>query len=236
MEKGFDVVEATGTPILFNDLNGNNGEQIRSTLENPFVRFVRLFLEEVFKTKNDGVCDLQKAGSEEAWHKCFEDLHKKGMEDDKTMVNVSLSIWYSKEFAEVEEDVQGYIDICFEEANAGLANSKVPMRLKHHGTYFYDGKELPKGAQMISAFGPYAGLTLAKRESILKTADAALLLVRSADDVGGIAYVDSYIAPFAMATHAQAKYDTEDVIYICSFVSLFSLIHFSGANTHFFMS
>ena len=37
----------------------------------------------------------------------IEDLMKRGREDDTTVVNVSVAIWFTKEFAEVEDDVQG---------------------------------------------------------------------------------------------------------------------------------
>ena len=34
-------------------------------------------------------------------------LMNKGIEDDTTVVNVSVAIWFTKEFAEVEDDIQG---------------------------------------------------------------------------------------------------------------------------------
>ena len=37
----------------------------------------------------------------------IERLMNKGMEDDTTVVNVSVAIWFTKEFAEVEDDIQG---------------------------------------------------------------------------------------------------------------------------------
>ena len=39
--------------------------------------------------------------------KNIEDLMKRGREDDTTVVDVSVAIWFTKEFAEVEDDVQG---------------------------------------------------------------------------------------------------------------------------------
>ena len=36
-----------------------------------------------------------------------ESLMKMGREDDTTVVNVSVAIWFTKEFAEVEDDIQG---------------------------------------------------------------------------------------------------------------------------------
>ena len=37
----------------------------------------------------------------------IEDLMKRGREDNTTVVDVSVAIWFTKEFAEVEDDVQG---------------------------------------------------------------------------------------------------------------------------------
>ena len=40
----------------------------------------------------------------------IERLMRKGIEDDTTVVNVSVAIWFTKEFAEVEDDIQGQVD------------------------------------------------------------------------------------------------------------------------------
>ena len=45
-----------------------------------------------------------------------------------------------------------YIDTIFEEANACLKNSLVPMRLVHHGTYAYPGEEFRDAGKMLHAF------------------------------------------------------------------------------------
>ena len=47
-----------------------------------------------------------------------DDLIQQGKEDKDTIVEVSVSIWFTKEFAKKEEDVQGYINTCFEEAES----------------------------------------------------------------------------------------------------------------------
>ena len=176
-------------------------------------------------------------------------LQKKGKEDSETMVNVSVSIWYTKEFAEMEQDVQGYIDTIFEEANAGLANSKVPMRLKHHGTYLYAGAELPTCDAMLRAFSQRTQMLsslkdgimcgnaqcvkdLEKILSVLKTADASFLLISKSNSCGGMGYIDTTYLPFALGTHGHARYDTEGFTNMYSFDTLVSLIHFfRGAYT-----
>ena len=45
-----------------------------------------------------------------------------------------------------------YIDTIFEEANACLKNSLVPMRLVHHGTYAYPGEEYRAASTMLDSF------------------------------------------------------------------------------------
>ena len=147
--------------------------------------------------------------AEECDYSCQDELVEKGKADKETMVNVSVSIWYTKEFAELEEDVQGYIDTCFEFSNAALAQSLVPMRLKHHGTYLYKGKEIYNGDKSLDAFSHVADKTdcadkTAVKET-LKSADATLLL-QSRSNVGGIAYQDSFDCPFSMAAHESARY------------------------------
>ena len=129
-----------------------------------------------------------------------DDLLQKGKEDSTTIVEVSISIWVTKEFARMEEDVQGYIDTCFEEANAALANSLVPMRLKHHGTRLYEKDEIYDGVTMLKAFTD-SGST----DDILNSADASFLLT-SKSNVCGMAWFDTVTRPFAMGTHSCARY------------------------------
>ena len=137
-------------------------------------------------------------------------LLKQGREDSTTVATVSVSIYYTKEFAAMEEDVQGYIDTCFQEANAAMANSKIPMRLKHHGTYFYEGEEIFDGGKFIAAFAGddiwYSGEKGdVARKALLKSADATLLLQSDKSNVGGIAYTNTARCPVSIATHGAAK-------------------------------
>ena len=45
-----------------------------------------------------------------------------------------------------------YIETMFEEGNACLRNSLVPMRLVHHGTYAYPGEEYRDAGTMLNHF------------------------------------------------------------------------------------
>ena len=108
----------------------------------------------------------------------------------------------------MEDDVQGYIDSCFEFANAALKNSLVPMRLKHHGTYLYKGKEIYGGEKSLNAFSHVVdGQECADKNAVketLKSADATVLL-QKVSDVGGIAFMNAYDCPFSMATHEGGR-------------------------------
>ena len=131
-----------------------------------------------------------------------DELIQKGKNDKETRVDVSVSIWYTKEFAAMEEDVQGYINTCFAEANGALTNSRVPMRLKHHGTWLYEGEEMKTGQKMLNAFA-WGRNT----DAVLKSADASILLCsdHAATDVCGVAWFNSPRYPFGLARHQCAR-------------------------------
>jgi hypothetical protein len=72
--------------------------------------------------------------------------------DETTLVNVSVAIWFTDDFAERENDIQGYVNTLFQQANAGMTNSRVPIKFIHHGTKRYTGPEFMNGGQMMGAF------------------------------------------------------------------------------------
>ena len=129
-----------------------------------------------------------------------EDLLQRGKDDGDTMVEVSVSIWFTSEFAAIEEDIQGYVNTLFEEANGALVNSKVPMRLRHHGTRLYEGEELSTTSDMLDAF--------AETDDVLKSADTSFLLTSTFDKNCGRAFSNSVSNPVAVARHSCARYST----------------------------
>ncbi len=54
-------------------------------------------------------------------------MEAQGKADQVTMTEFSITVWYTKEFADIEEDVDGYIAQCFAELNAAFKNSKVSI-------------------------------------------------------------------------------------------------------------
>lgn len=81
----------------------------------------------------------------------------RGIEDQKTVVQVSVMIYYTKEFAYVQPNVDGYIANLFRSANAAFKNSKIPLRLKHHCT---ERANIAEGhsSRVLSQLSKYKGL------------------------------------------------------------------------------
>jgi hypothetical protein len=122
-----------------------------------------------------------------------------GASDRTTKEKISIIIYFTDKFAAMEEDIQGYINTCFEEANAGLDNSEIPIEFVHQGTKLYGGEEIHDGGSMLKAFKDSDS-----KAGILKTADAAFLLT-SASTVCGVGYYDTTNVPFAMGTHSCTR-------------------------------
>ena len=137
-------------------------------------------------------------------------LLDRGKADHETMVEVSVRIWLTKGFIDMEEDVQGYIDTCFEEANACLANSLVPLRLRHFGTKVYEGKEIYDLHEFIKTWRSDAAKNATTRNAILNTADTAAMLTGRSEPVGVGYYPpknrDTVKIPFAIINHMGARY------------------------------
>ena len=134
-----------------------------------------------------------------------DELIQKGKNDKETRVDVSVSIWYTKEFAAMEEDVQGYINTCFEEANGALTNSRVPMRLKHHGTRLYEGEEMKDATKMLYGFERRDEGWGRNTDDVLKSADASILLYSDYSGACGIARFNSPRYPFGTVQHQCAR-------------------------------
>ena len=155
-----------------------------------------------------------------------DDLIQKGKDDKDTIVEISISIWFTKEFAKKEEDVQGYINTCFEEANAALANSLIPMRLKHYGTRLYENEEIYDADKMLSAFA-----NSGSKDVILNSADASYLLT-SNSNFCGVAYTNTVSIPYGMGDHSCSRYKWRRLGPI-SHQSCYSI---SEVTTHSFMN
>ena len=108
------------------------------------------------------------------------------------------------------------------------------MRLVHHGTRVYEGREVRDGGRMLDDF---ANMDCPRRgqcndETVLQSADVAILLT-SESDVCGIAYLNSVWHPYAMATHSCARYN---IRYNNGNRLIAEYINFAGDITRFYMS
>ena len=56
------------------------------------------------------------------------ELMELGRTDTETVVEVSVTVYFTQEFADYEPDVYGYVDTMVEEANLGYKNSDIPLR------------------------------------------------------------------------------------------------------------
>ena len=49
--------------------------------------------------------------------------------DDETMVSFTVKFYYTKEFAETTEDIDGFLDLVIAETNQGFANSGINLKV-----------------------------------------------------------------------------------------------------------
>ena len=114
-------------------------------------------------------------------------FRQKGKKDAKTVVEYSIKFYYTKEFAEATDDIEGYFNKLESETNRGYINSKIPVRVKIfciEATTLRDDK---KTCRMLSKFAKYKGSTKDLRGS----ADAAALLLLKTSSCG-CGYIDSW--------------------------------------------
>ena len=131
------------------------------------------------------------------------------IKDNTTIVTYSVMIYYTKAFADITPDIEGYTDILISETNQGYINSKVPLRVKRHCL-----------EQVLIPDGLDAKVTLTKLQfmrssiaEILQSADAAVLLVKSITGAAGVGFQDvvrygKYGPTFSVVqkSYAQAYY------------------------------
>ncbi len=84
--------------------------------------------------------------------------------------------------------------------NQGFANSGVKIRVYLHCTELYSGEEIYGGTQMLTAFTRSKGTVRA----LLGSADVAMLMT-SASNVGGVAFVGAASHPVGMCTKRGAE-------------------------------
>ena len=105
--------------------------------------------------------------------------------DNSTIVTYSMMFYYTKEFAEVTADVEGFIDYSVELTNQAYINSKIPVRIKKFCSEEATLSEQNGDAFSLSKFRLMKGSSTATRN----TADIATLFVRGPTFYCGIAWL-----------------------------------------------
>lgn len=109
--------------------DGEKGGLIKILIHLKHTRMIPPILDDVEPPKQG------KLSEEEA--RQLSNEHKlliKGIEDQETKVDVSVMIYYTKEFAATEPNIDGYLKNMFMSANMAMENSNIPVRLAHHCT------------------------------------------------------------------------------------------------------
>ena len=98
--------------------------------------------------------------------------------DNTTVVTYSVQIYYTKEFAAVTPDIQGWMDAVIAETNQGYINSNVPLRVKKHCT---EQADLPDGTDASILLDSLSSFKPTQIET-LNSADVGVLIVNSFSD------------------------------------------------------
>ena len=96
-------------------------------------------------------------------------------QDTTTMVEFSVMIYYTPQFAAITPDIPGFVDQVLAETNQGYMNSKVPMSIKLHCIEEATVNDVSSSSATVNNFVAMKGSTAALRHS----ADATVLLVAS---------------------------------------------------------
>ena len=106
--------------------------------------------------------------------------------DTVTIVEFSVKIYYTREFATVTQDIAGYLNLMIAETNQGYINSQVPLRIFIHETEEASMREQDDSTSLLYAFTSMKSSV----EELRGSADTAVLLVNSMNACG-IAFLNT---------------------------------------------
>ena len=109
--------------------------------------------------------------------------------DNVTKVAYSVMFYYTADFEEITDDIEGFIDQVVAETNQGYINSKVPLEVTKFCVEKATIEENSNHAEMKDAFKVMKGSGLAGATALRNTADAAALLVKNSSSCG-VAYMN----------------------------------------------
>ena len=125
-------------------------------------------------------------------------FRQQGIDDDTTIVEYSVKLYYTKEFAAATDDIELYMDQVIAETNQGYINSNIPIRVKIFCIEATTLNDETESATLFTKFANYKGSS----EALLGSADAAALLFIKASSCGR-GYLDSW--KFGRTITIQAK-------------------------------
>merc|ERR1712215_419153 len=114
----------------------------------------------------------------------MEDLLRKGKADTHTVVEFSVTVYYTKEFKDAIADHDQFIYEVIGETNRGYINSRIPARVKLHCTVQLD---IPDGLDSKTTLNIFEQ-SEPNLNKLRKSADATILLVNHLSGACGINY------------------------------------------------
>lgn len=77
---------------------------------------------------------------------------ERGRSDPTTVVTVSVMVYYTRQFASLEKNPEGFVAEAFRDANSALENSKIPIELQLHCTEELDVDEEGDSSTILGNF------------------------------------------------------------------------------------
>ena len=91
---------------------------------------------------DDSLVKMEKRKKRRKRNSDYLELLALGETDNTTMATFSIMVYYTEEFAEITEDIQGRIEHTIAALNEGYANSNIPLTATIHciePAYIHDG-------------------------------------------------------------------------------------------------
>jgi len=140
-----------------------------------------------------------------------EDLRQKGIDDNTTIVTISVKYYYTQDFAETFDDNNG-IDDFFDEltdlTNQGYIDSKIPVRLISHCIEATNLRDVYDSSKMLDTFTYMKGSV----EKLRGSADAAALFVKKFKGCGK-AYLDGWRSGLTISVQEKSCVDKKGLSF-----------------------
>jgi hypothetical protein len=127
-DEGSEAVLTYKGNSLYGDIDlADGGDYVIEKHNDEYVLWI-----EVDQSKEDDEISIDQPESRTLPHMRMEELVAQGRADDTTVVEVSVTVYYTADFKRQTDDVEAFVAQAIAQANAGYMNSNIPMRLKLH--------------------------------------------------------------------------------------------------------